>query len=74
MGETTTPLKPVKVDHLCDACGKGHYRPTGGALMSSPAQYPHTCNQCGDQKTFKKRYPFIDFIDDSGNLVMLSAS
>lgn len=51
------------VDYTCDKCGKGQYRPDGYALMSSPPQYPHECNECGHKATFKVKYPYIEYVE-----------
>jgi transposase-like protein len=53
-----------KIDYKCPKCDKGFMRPTGTALMSNPAKYPHKCNNpdCDFQATFLRTYPFIDYI------------
>ena len=33
----------------------------GIVLASYPERYPHTCNVCGDGKTFLKVYPCIEY-------------
>lgn len=40
-------VKTYEVDMKCDICGRGYYRPTGTAVLSSPVIYPHKCNVCG---------------------------
>ena len=61
MPKEKTPLRPVLIDYLYDECGDGHMRPEGYALLSSPPQYPHKCDKCGHEQTFKVSYPTTDF-------------
>ena len=44
MPREQTPLRPIRVDYRCDACRRGHYRPTG-CVTSKPIQYPHACDK-----------------------------
>lgn len=59
--EKETDMKPVQIDYMCDNCEKGFYRPTGIALMTYPAKYPHKCTLCEDEKHFQKTYPYIKY-------------
>jgi hypothetical protein len=54
-------VQPVEVEYVCDSCNTGVMRSTGVGLMSSPPQYPHKCNHCGSQSTFKLIYPYITY-------------
>lgn len=46
----------------CDKCGAElEYSSLGIVLTTYPAQYPHTCPQCGEQYTFDKVYPTVVF-------------
>ena len=54
-------LKPVRVKYICDECGEGEYRPKEKLLLSDPPQFPHACNQCGDETTLSEQYPTIRF-------------
>jgi hypothetical protein len=62
MPREQTPVRPVQIDYRCDACGEGYYRPTGIMLTSSPLQFPHICNKCGDTKTFIEKYPTLRYV------------
>lgn len=63
MAEITTPAQAVVVDYQCDDCGEGKMIPTGVVLLSLPPQYPHTCNKCGKQKSFRERYPTTRIVE-----------
>lgn len=67
MPREQTPLRPICVDYRCDACQRGHYRPTG-CVASNPIQYPHACDKCGNQRTFFECYPVLRFTFDGGLL------
>lgn len=56
--EIETPVSTYVVDYTCDDCGKGKMRPEPFVHTSMPPQYPHTCNICGNRKTFYKSYPY----------------
>lgn len=58
---TETPMQPVKVDYVCDACNTGHMRSTGEHLTSNPPIYPHRCDNCGEFKSFNRCYPYITY-------------
>lgn len=54
-----------QVELVCDICPgqTGKMIPTGEALMSYPAQYPHACNQCGTIVNIRgRKYPYIDYV------------
>jgi Zn finger protein HypA/HybF involved in hydrogenase expression len=55
--EIEQEVKTFTVYYLCDECGKGRMEPTGICLTSNPLQWPHKCNKCGSEKTFKVKYP-----------------
>ena len=58
-GEKKVEVKTYIVRYYCDKDGcDGELVPDGICLTSSPPQYPHTCNKCGDGKTFHKSYPY----------------
>ncbi len=64
MSETSTPLRPVSIDYLCDACGIGHMRPTGIMLTSHPPQFPHRCDHCDAHQNFDVRYPHVRYEEE----------
>lgn len=58
MSEIKQEVRTFVVNYKCDTCKEGYMFPTGIALMSNPAQYPHKCNFCGIEKTFRGiKYP-----------------
>jgi DNA-directed RNA polymerase subunit RPC12/RpoP len=62
------PLRPIKVDYRCDACGKGYYRPTRGLLLTAPPKFPHECTECGDKQTFLESYPTVRYAREGEGL------
>lgn len=59
-------LRTVIVKHFCEPCAKvggGEYLPTGRVLLSNPPQYPHECNNCGEEKIFEKSYPTLEYVE-----------
>lgn len=62
MAEIHTPAKVVIVAYQCDKCDEGQMIPTGVALMSYPAQYPHKCNRCGHEQIFRQPYPMKQIV------------
>ena len=64
VSEQTRPVQVVRVVYICDSCGIGEMRASGGELTSYPPQYPHACTHCGSIKTFRGvAYPRIEYID-----------
>ena len=63
MSEYETELKTIKISYECDKCNKGQMLPTGACLLSDPPQYPHSCNYCGFDYTFRKNYPLIKYVE-----------
>lgn len=59
MKERKTELKTYMVRAYCD-CG-GEFKPTGMKLMINPPQYPHVCEKCGAEETFKDKYPTLQY-------------
>lgn len=58
MAEKRVEVKVYQVTYTCDECDEGEMLAVGFALMSSPPQYPHTCNNCGFTKNFRGiKYP-----------------
>jgi hypothetical protein len=61
--QVETIVLTVRVEQVCDKCKEGVMRPSGMALMSSPAKYPHFCTVCGAHENFNKTYPAIEYRD-----------
>lgn len=57
MAEVRAEVKTYSITYHCSVCGIGEMLPTGIALLSSPPQYPHKCTKCGEEKTFRFKYP-----------------
>ena len=57
MAEIEQEVKTFTVNYLCDECGEGYMESTGSILISNPPQYPHKCNACGSDRTFREKYP-----------------
>lgn len=61
MAETFTPVLPVQVDYICDACGKGSLKPTGEVKTSNPPWYVHQCKSCLQYSSHRNQYPYIKY-------------
>lgn len=61
MPERKKEVRTFQVTMSCEKCGAGEMQPTGVALMSNPAQYPHRCDQCGHAQSFERTYPYIAY-------------
>jgi hypothetical protein len=59
MKEIKLPVYNYIVRATCE-CG-GEFEPTGMVLMSNPPKYPHTCNKCGKEEIFVKKFPHYTF-------------
>lgn len=59
--ETKQEVRTFLVNKRCYECGNGEYEPTGTALMSNPPQYPHVCNNCGDERNLRQTYPDLRY-------------
>ena len=59
MPELVTPVEYVRIDYICDECGKGKMLQDGNiVLTSTPVQIPHKCDKCGFIVNFKNSpYP-----------------
>jgi hypothetical protein len=57
MPEVRYEVKTFSVEYHCDVQGcDGVMRWNGMELTSYPAQYPHICNVCKAEKTFRGEY------------------
>lgn len=45
---------------LCE-CG-GTMVPDGRCLTTSPPQYLHVCEDCGESENYRKMYPCIEYV------------
>lgn len=53
---------PYLVEYVCDTCQQGKMVPDGNiAYLTSPAQYPYKCQNCGAKSTFTERYPVVKY-------------
>lgn len=67
MPELHQPLIPLRVDYVCDSCGKGHLaRPvakleavTGG----DGSGLLHICPLCSTHYRLPKSYPYITYVN-----------
>lgn len=60
MSEQKQEVRTYRVTMSCEQCGTGEMEPTGVALMSFPAKYPHRCSNCDHAQSFNKMYPCIE--------------
>lgn len=63
MAIVSKELRVLQIDHICDRCDDGQYRPTGVAYASFPPQYLHKCNNCGDKRSFGETFPVIRYAE-----------
>lgn len=65
MPEIEKEVKQVLVEYFCDLCHTGKMKPTGVALLTYPAQYPHVCDnpECEERDRFGKTYPYLKTIE-----------
>ena len=70
MGEQFTPVDVVRINYVCDKCGKANVEWNQIMLTSSPPWYPHKCPACGDVVNLRRAYPTTGYVDrkeDGGN-------
>lgn len=73
--ETRKQLITIRVDYKCPECETGYLRPSGKVLMTSPAKYPHRCDnhKCDYIKTFSgKKYPHLEYKETDVTEVVLT--
>jgi predicted RNA-binding Zn-ribbon protein involved in translation (DUF1610 family) len=63
MPEQFTPVDVVRINYLCDKCGKAHVEWSHVTLTSCPPWYPHKCPACGDVVDLRRVYPSIGYVD-----------
>ena len=62
MPELNKKVETYIINYVCDECGEGLMLPTGMAFYTSPLQYEHRCDNCGDtQKFHDKKYPLTQY-------------
>ena len=61
MGEKGQVVETLRMEYVCDECGVGMMKPTGGMLMTYPPKYPHICISCSYVQNFKQTYPVIRY-------------
>jgi len=57
-GEVERVVETISVQMHC-SCG-GEMKPSN-QLLSSPAQYPHTCDKCGAGAVYPSSYPVVRY-------------
>lgn len=65
MPELHQPLIPLKIDYVCDSCGKGHlYRPKA-RLESVTAEggLLHCCPVCEVECRLPQSYPYMTYVN-----------
>ncbi len=68
---TQVEMVPVRQTWICPACdGTGEMISTGGAWLTNPPGYHHTCNKCGFTAALRggKQYPSISYVRKPGRL------
>lgn len=62
MPEQETKVETVVIDYVCDKCESGIMERSGSAAyLTEPMQFPHKCNKCGFEQTFKEVYPKVGY-------------
>jgi predicted Zn-ribbon and HTH transcriptional regulator len=51
----------MKIDLKCCKCNNGFMRHTVLRVISRPIMFPHKCNNCGFEESYRKIYPYIEF-------------
>lgn len=60
--KVSSDIKPERVDKMCRVCASP-LRANGMVYPTSPPQYEHVCDRCGNVEVFFEKYPYIDFGD-----------
>lgn len=58
--ESRFEAKTYVVKYFCEPCsrkGGGEFIYSGRTMLTSPPQYQHVCNRCGETKLLLKQYP-----------------
>jgi hypothetical protein len=63
MPEHRVDVKPVKVKMLCENCTMRYMKPTGLMKPMHPPLFTHRCENCGYEKDFKQKYPYIEYVE-----------
>lgn len=59
-------MQAVKVTKTCEKCG-GDMIFGGIVLTTYPGQYPHNCKDCGNEQTYDRTYPSIQYRSAGGS-------
>jgi hypothetical protein len=63
MPELKQEVRPVQVNYVCDACGKGMMSPRG-EMDPVTGDIEHHCLICDHEQAFQWRaYPRIDYVE-----------
>ena len=63
MPEVKQEVRPIEVNYICDACGKGMMSPVG-EMDPTSGDIEHHCMICNHKQTFQWRpYPRIDHVE-----------
>jgi hypothetical protein len=63
MPEIKVNVRPVEVNYVCDACGKGMMAAVG-EMDPKSGDIGHHCLICDHEQTFQWRpYPHIDYVE-----------
>ncbi len=56
------------IDLKCNKCNVGFMRHTVLKIISIPIMYPHKCNKCGFEESYKVIYPYIEYGNKKGEI------
>lgn len=59
-----------KIDMKCSKCKEGFMRHTVLKLITRPILFPHKCNKCGFEESYKEIYPYVEYGNTKGDLVI----
>ena len=65
MPEQFTPVDVVRVNYVCDKCGKANVERCDDGMMLAiyPPLYPHKCPACGDVVNLRMMYPGTGYVE-----------
>lgn len=60
-GEIRYEVKRIEVHKKCPACGKGHMVATEKVEFGDVMLFPHKCDGCGYEESYRNTYPYTKY-------------
>ena len=73
--EKRVPMKSVAVKYICEFCHEGEQIALDADIvklddgtLKKPPMVKHRCNKCGREMMLPRPYPYLEWMEDTGEM------